>query len=133
MRNETTIEIHAGAPRYPVLNAFMRSRARVSAIMGPLGSGKTFAALQLLLAHMVEQEPNDQGIRPTRFVAVRNVYAELFSTTVRDFVEVFDQLGTMKLGGLEPPTFYVECVLPDRTRVKSEVIFLARSGGCEYK
>ena len=39
---QRTIEIHAGAPRYPVLQEFMRSRARCNFLMGPLGSGKTF-------------------------------------------------------------------------------------------
>ena len=57
-----------------MLNAFMGSRAPVSMIMGPLGSGKTYGAVQRLLGHMQEQEPNAEGIRPTRFVAVRNCY-----------------------------------------------------------
>ena len=59
---QTTIEIHTGAPKHPVLNAFMACRERVSAIMGPLGSGKTFGALQRLLAHMTEQAPNERII-----------------------------------------------------------------------
>lgn len=69
-----TIQMTVGAPRYPVLNAFMRSRARVSAIMGPLGSGKTFGVAQRMLIQMKEQAPNADGVRPTRWCAVRNCY-----------------------------------------------------------
>ncbi|MFP8878539.1 MAG: TerL [Myxococcota bacterium] len=117
--------ITLGAPDYPVLNAWLRSRARCSFIMGPLGSGKTIAACQKILALMTEQEPNAQGVRPTRWLAIRNTYPDLMGTTVKDFVSVFDGLGKMRYGGLEPPTFRVHFEMPDGTRVKSEMIFLA--------
>lgn len=119
------IRISIGAPNYPVLNEFMGCKDRVSFIMGPLGSGKTYAACQRLLKHMKEQEPNEKGERPTRWCAVRNTYPDLMTTTVRDFQEVFRGLGTMKLGSLEPPTFTCYFRLEDKTIVKSEVIFLA--------
>lgn len=120
-----TTRLELGAPKYPVLNAFMRSRARCSFIMGPLGSGKTISACQRILATMVEQEPNAKGERPTRWLAIRNSYPDLFSTTVKDFESVFEGLGTMKYGGLEPPTFRVRFDLEDGTQVRAEVIFLA--------
>jgi hypothetical protein len=122
MRGEFSI----GAPHYPVLNAFMRCRDRVSAIMGPLGSGKTFGAVQRILSQMCEQEPNIEGIRPTRWCAIRNTYPDLMTTTVKDFQAVFHTgMGRMKFGGLEPPTFHVHFGMPDGTQVKSQVIFLA--------
>ncbi len=120
------VEYRIGMPQYPVLNAFMADRSRVALIMGPLGSGKTYAAIQRLLVTMYEQEPNDEGVRLSRFYAIRNTYPDLTSTTIRDFREVFtDQLGNMKMGSLEPPTFHVSFRMEDGTRVKSEVIFLA--------
>ena len=79
MAAATRTNISVGTPQYPVLNAFMASRARVSAIMGPLGSGKTYGAIFRLLAHMVEQASNAEGERPTRFLAVRNTYPDLMS------------------------------------------------------
>lgn len=118
-------EISIGAPDYPVLNAFMGSRAPVSMIMGPLGSGKTYGAVQRLLGHMQEQEPNEAGVRPTRWCAVRNTYPDLMSTTAKDFEAVFAGLGKMRYGGLEPPTFHVGFELADGTHVRSQVIFLA--------
>lgn len=111
----------------PVLQAYMASRAEVSFIMGPLGSGKTIGTLQKLLLLMTEQKANPAGIRPTRWLATRNTYPDLMTTTVKDFRAFFTEpdFGRFKQGGLEPPRFLVDFRLPDATRVKSEVIFLA--------
>lgn len=121
----STLRVNIGATRYPVLNDFMGANHRVDAIMGPLGSGKTYGAIQRLLRHMCEQAPNPVGQRPTRFYAVRNTYPDLMSTTVKDFIAVFAGMGVMKMGSLEPPTFHVQFRLEDHTVVKSEVIFLS--------
>ena len=118
-------EISLGVTQYPVLNAFMGSRERVSAIMGPLGSGKTYGAVMRLLKTMTEQAANAEGVRPTRWLAVRNTYPDLMGTTVKDFEAIFEGLGKMKYGGLEPPTCHVTFSLEDGTRVQSQVIFLA--------
>lgn len=120
------VQFRLGTPGNPILEAFRTDRSRVALIMGPLGSGKTYAAIQRILKTMVEQEPNPVGIRPSRFYAIRNTYPDLTSTTIRDFREIFtDDLGTMKMGSLEPPTFKVNIALEDGTKVASEVIFLA--------
>jgi hypothetical protein len=118
-------EISVGVPQYPVLNDFMRCRERVSAIMGPLGSGKTFASVFRIMAHMIEQEPNAKGVRPSRWLAVRNTYPDLMGTTAKDFCAVFEGLGKMRYGGLAPPTFTVDFHLEDGTHVLSEMVFLA--------
>lgn len=112
-----------GTPKYPVLNAFFASNARFSAIMGPLGSGKTYCAAQRILRHMVEQAPNAQGDRLSRWGAVRNTYPDLETTTIVDFCSVFSVLGEMKHGA--PPTFHAQFRLTDGTMVRSQVIFLA--------
>ena len=109
-----------------VLDQYLWDRSRCSFIMGPLGSGKTYASIVRLLILMQEQEPNAQGVRPTRFVAVRNTYPDLTTTTIKDFQEIFTpELGTMKMGSAEPPTYRVSAHLADGTSIKSEVIFLA--------
>lgn len=126
MTQSADLRIILGTPASPVLEAFRTDRSRVSLIMGPLGSGKTYAAIVKLLKIMIEQAPNAKGERPTRFIAVRNTYGDLTSTTIKDFQEVFThKFGSLKMGGLEPPTFHVSIRLSDGTRVKSEVIFLA--------
>ena len=108
------------------LQAFLDCRSRFTGIMGPLGSGKTYTAILRVLLGMIEQEPNAVGIRPTRWIAVRNTYPDLTTTTIRDFREVFDEnFGTMTMGGLDPPTFRARFNLDDGTRVESDVIFYA--------
>jgi len=110
----------------PILDEYIWNRARCNFIMGPLGSGKTYASIIRILIQMREQSPNADGVRPTRFVAVRNTFPDLTSTTIKDFLEIFTPaLGTMKMGGLEVPTFTAAANLPDGTRIRSEVMFLA--------
>jgi len=110
---------------YPVLSAYMKCRAPVSVCRGPLGSGKTIGTVQRILAHMCEQPVNGQGVRPSRFLAVRNTYPDLAGTTIKDFLEIFEPLGKMRMGGLEPPNFHAMFDLEDGTRVDAEVVFLA--------
>lgn len=74
---------------------------------------------------MTEQSPNRNGVRPTRFLAVRNTYPDLAETTIKDFLSVFEPLGRMRMGGFEPPNFRAQFKLPDGTSIESEVIFLA--------
>ncbi len=125
MQAAPKIPLALGCPQYPVLDAFMACRAPVSVIRGPLGAGKTFAAAQRILVHMKEQRANAEGIRPSRWIAVRNTYPTLMSTTAKDFEAVFRGLGKMRYGGLEPPTFHVRAMLEDGTKIVGEMIFLA--------
>lgn len=112
-------------PQGPVLAGYMRSRARITFIMGPLGSGKTYQSCQKLFTLMCEQAPDATGRRKSRWYAVRNTYPDLMSTTVKDWLELFGGLGDFKGGGSEPPTHKVRFMLPDQTIVESEVVFLA--------
>ncbi len=120
-------EIRLGAPHSPVLSAFMADRSRVSGIMGPLGSGKTFGCIQKLLALANEQKPNGEGIRPTRWALIRNTYPDLAGTTMKDFLEIFLEgtMGRMVRGGIDPPTFYCHMPLDDDTTIKAEFVFMA--------
>jgi hypothetical protein len=119
------LEITIGAPDYPVLDGYIQCRAPNSVIRGPRGSGKTFGSSQRILAQMRQQKPNAQGSRPSRWMVSRNTYLDLLGTTIKDFLAVFDGLGTMKYGGNEPPTFTVHFMCEDQTRVDAEVIFLS--------
>jgi len=112
-------------PQGAVLDEYMRSRARVTMIMGPLGSGKTFQSCQRLLTAMAEQRQNAEGIRKTRFYAVRNTYPDLKTTTIKDWIDLFGDLGRYKGGGDEPPTHFLDFDLEDGSRVVSELVFLA--------
>ncbi len=118
-------------PQGVVLEEFADCRARNSFIMGPLGSGKTVQVILKLLELMCQQAPvtreshPNYGVRLSRIIAARNTYSELFSTTIKDWIEVHGDLGEFKQGNKEPPTHRLEFKLEDGTTVKSEVIFIA--------
>lgn len=61
-------------PQGKVLAEFMRSTARCQMIMGPLGSAKTFQCCQKNFALMNQQAPDRQGVRKTRWYAIRNCF-----------------------------------------------------------
>lgn len=108
-----------------VLSEYATSWLRVNFIMGPLGSGKTIQSCLKLMDAMCRQEPNAEGIRPSRWYAVRNTYPDLATTTIKDWLSLFRELGRYVAGGLEPPTHHLDFDLEDGTTVKSEVVFLA--------
>lgn len=109
----------------PVLDAYVRDRDRCSVITGPLGSGKTFGSCQRVLTHMIEQAPNYRRERKTRFYAIRNTYPDLMTTTIKDWRELFEDLGRFKGGGIEPPTHSLKFRMLDNTIVIAELVFLA--------
>ena len=115
-----------GFPNAPTIESFVQDRHRQAAIMGPYGSAKTSGVLQRMRMHMVEQAPNSQGVRPTRWLATRTTYKELTSTTMRDTESLFQGLGRMKLGsGMEPPHFDFAWANPDGTESRGQIMFIA--------
>jgi hypothetical protein len=110
---------------YPVLGAWMRSRAPVSIIIGPRGSGKTFGAAQRCLMHIREQAPNERGIRPTRGLVTRDSYSELENTTIPDFMAVMGDVMELRKGTSGTPTarWKPGRTLEDGTTPDAEVIF----------
>jgi hypothetical protein len=127
------IHIPAGQPRIEyhykpqgaTLEQYILSKARRTCIMGPLGSGKTNASCWKAFRIMREQEPDALGVRKTRIVAIRNTYPDLFGTTIKDWMDMFEGLGRFVQGGKEPPTHYIKFKLPDGTRVEAEMVFMA--------
>lgn len=112
-------------PQGPVLQKFFDSTASVQIIRGPLGSGKTIQVCSKIPEINRKQKPNSKGERLTRWIAARNTYSELFSTTIKDWLEVNEYLGKFNEGGKKPPTHYMDYYLEDGTRVLSEMIFIA--------
>jgi len=124
MAKGSIIEVRT-KPQGRVLREYMESWLRCEMIMGPLGSGKTIQSCQKILTAMIKQDPNREGVRPTRFYAIRNTYPDLTTTTIKDWLELYRELGRYKAGGLEPPTHKIDFMLNDGTNVISELIFLA--------
>ena len=110
-------------PPGDTLDEYHRDDNRCVFIMGPLGSAKTFQTCQKVLNKMIGQEANAEGVRPTRFIAIRNTYPDLQTTTINDWLELWGDLGDFTNGN--PPEHKIEFDLEDGTTVKSQMIFLA--------
>lgn len=72
----------------PIADAFMRSRAFIKIIIGPVGSGKTMAALQCGLVVGAQQGGrmvNGVLVRKARIGVIRESYPSLDSTTIKSW------------------------------------------------
>ncbi len=110
------IEYH---PPGPVSAAFMNSEAFVRGIRGPLGSGKSTACIFEMLRRAKMQKPAPNGKRKTRWVVIRNTYAELKTTTIKSWHQwIPSTIGRWQSEG--PPTHYL-----DEGDLSMEVMFIA--------
>jgi hypothetical protein len=119
-----TIEV-SYAPQGETLRAFHLATDYIRILIGPLGSGKTFAAIQELLKCIDNQSPDKLRVRRSRWAAVRNTQPDLQGTTIKDFCEVVDPLGIGKFTDSSPPRYDIRYMRKDRTIVEAEVRFLA--------
>lgn len=103
---------------------FMLSTAYVRLLAGPIGSGKSVCCAHELMRWATEQRPNEDGIRKTRFLIVRNTADQLKNTTMKTIVDWFppEKYGYHKI---TDKTIFYTLRLPDNTIVKSEWMFIA--------
>ena len=95
-RKQPTTEALAGLnlnfSESPTVWDFLQDDSFVRGLMGPVGSGKTFASLAEVMLRAVKQEPSPiDGIRYTRFAVIRNSYPELRTTTIKTWQEIFPE------------------------------------------
>jgi hypothetical protein len=120
-------------PQGQVLEEYILSEARRTMIMGPLGSGKTNASCWKGFRINNMQRPDSNGVRKARGLAIRNTYSELFSTTIKDWLDCFEDLGKFNQGGMDLPTHRMEYDLEDGTSVSAEVMFAALDREADVK
>ena len=106
---------------------FLSSNDFVRGLMGPVGSGKSYACAAEIMMRAVRQKPSPHdGIRYTRFVIVRNSYPELKTTTIKTWQELFPENTFGHMLYTPPITHHIR--LPSRgdaAGIDCEVIFLA--------
>jgi len=124
--------ILAFEPDGKVLEQYLKDDSEVCMIMGSLGSGKTQCTMYKLLRKMMNQKEGADGVRRSRFLAVRNTYSDLNNTTIKDWLELFRPLGEFKKPSDAAPTHFINFDYEyedeegvHRTTVESELIFLA--------
>lgn len=108
----------------PTLARLHLSKALVRYAAGPFGSGKSSGCVMDIVMRAFRQQPDEQGVRKTRWAIVRNTYPELKSTTIKTFQEwVPNQIAPVVYG--IPITCQFQQRLNDGTKVELEVIFMA--------
>lgn len=95
----------------------------VRAILGPIGSGKSVTCVLDLLMIAMDQEPDKNGIRRTKFAVIRNTYRELLDTTIATFF-TWIQEDSGHFSSLNM-TFNMEQLLSDGTIMQAEFLFRA--------
>ena len=75
----------------PVQAAFMRDNSKMRVIMGPVGSGKSVTCCFEVIRRAGEQAPNQQGVRKTRALVVRETARQLQDTTIKTWLDWFPE------------------------------------------
>ena len=111
----------------PVVYDFLSSNAFVRGVMGPVGSGKSYACAAEVMMRAVKQKPSPiDGIRYSRFAIVRNSYPMLKTTTIKTWLDLFPEATFGPMLWTPPITHHIR--LPSRgdaAGIDCEVIFLA--------
>lgn len=99
------------------LARFHQSEKFFRCVVGPIASGKTSAGIMECFRRTVSQEPNADGVRPTRFAIVRNTAASLRQTTLPD---ILSYLAPLAMHRVADGMVRFDFALADGTRVRSD-------------
>lgn len=66
---------------------FLSSRDPRKILAGPVGGGKTSACVIGILLNAMQQEPDNDGVRRTRHLIIRNTVPMLKTTTIKSFLD----------------------------------------------
>lgn len=113
--------------RSPVVADFMQSKGFVRGIMGPVGSGKSYACCAELWRRAIQQKPSPRdGIKHSRFAIVRNTHPMLRTTTLKTWLELMPEHIWGHVKYAPPITHHI--TLPSKegaAGINCEIIFLA--------
>ena len=111
----------------PTIWSFLQDNSFVRGLVGPVGSGKSYAcAAEIFLRAVKQKQSPKDGIKHTRFVIVRNSYPELRTTTIKTWQEIFPENIWGNMRWSPPISHHIK--LPARqgaAGIDCEVIFLA--------
>lgn len=137
MSDQPQIRLGWSAPG-PVADAFMRAEHEIVGINGPVGSGKTTAAIMKGVGKAARQAPSRAvtapgpgtserwPVRRVRQCVVRDTYRQLWRSTMPSWFGRFPKtLGTFTGAENAPASHTITFALRDRTLVELQTDFLA--------
>jgi hypothetical protein len=116
----------------PIMWDFMQDESFVRVLYGPVGSGKSICCIHELFKRALQQAPNSEGKRKTRFLIVRNTWDQLRSTVQKSAFDWF-QPGVWGDWKASEKTFYMNHTLPDGSRVLSEFLYMSLDEPADVK
>lgn len=108
---------------YQTIKNLAKSPAYVRACIGPAGSGKTSCVVKLFMLLAMQQEPDANGVRWSRWLVVRETYQQLISATLKTFQNFLEPVAEIRESA--PPIIKVRLPLPDGTFVNTMFEFLS--------
>lgn len=108
----------------PTGSAFHLSEGKVRVLAGPIGGGKSVACVMDILRWAMHQQPNEFGVRRTRFAIIRNTVDQLKTTTMKTLFEWLPP-GAYGEHRIVDKTFTLRLDMDDGTKVESELLFLS--------
>ena len=107
-------------PDGEVLKDFMKDSSFFRGIRGPVGSGKSVACCVEVFRRALEQKPNEDGVKRSRWAVIRNTNPQLRTTTIKTWLDWFPEDTWGKFHWSVPYTHHIK-----RNDLDIEVIFLA--------
>ncbi len=107
-------------PDRDVLKNFMKDESFFRGIRGPVGSGKSVGCCVEVFRRALEQKPNEDGIRKSRWAIIRNTNPQLRTTTIKTWLDWFPESDWGNFKWSVPYTHHITV-----NDLDLEVIFLA--------
>jgi hypothetical protein len=105
--------------------AFHQSNAFVRVIMGPVGSGKSTINCADIIFQSARMPAWNKGVRSSKFLIIRNTYAELKTTTLPEWLHWFSDLGDANPPAMNSPIQYRANFNDGHGPISIHVIFIA--------
>ncbi len=107
-------------PDGDILKGFMKDDSFFRGIRGPVGSGKSVGCCVEVFRRALEQKPNDDGVRKSRWAVIRNTNPQLRTTTIKTWLDWFPESDWGNFKWSVPYTHHIKV-----NDLDLEVIFLA--------
>ena len=92
-------------------------------VMGPVGSGKSSGCVMHLFLAAIQQAPQADGVRYSRWAVIRSTYPKLKTTVIKTWKDWFKRELVITYGA--PITGRIQMMLGDGTKLDMEILFLA--------